>query len=168
VGSLGLVSLVVASGIMAAPAAPSHITALALAAAKTGLTFQAAFIRGIICNWLVCLGLWQARAHPNPSRPLPLGPAPDTPLRIQHGGADPLANGPGPARIGHTQNLVHHPRWRTRPQCHGDRQSATGSDWSTISRQPEATYTGESDGGEDPPRETERVREREEGGTINA
>ena len=31
-----------------------------LAAYKTGLTFSKAFFRGILCNWLVCLGVWMA------------------------------------------------------------------------------------------------------------
>lgn len=61
-GSLALVGLVVASGVFASPAVPSHATALAVAAAKTGLSFKAAFARGVLCNWLVCLGLWQAAA----------------------------------------------------------------------------------------------------------
>lgn len=61
-GSLLLVWLVAASGVFSSAALPSHATALAVAAAKTGLTFQAAFARGLLCNWLVCLALWQAAA----------------------------------------------------------------------------------------------------------
>ncbi|MCR4434777.1 MAG: formate/nitrite transporter family protein [Clostridiales bacterium] len=31
-----------------------------IAAAKTGLTFAAAFFSGIMCNWLVCIAVWMA------------------------------------------------------------------------------------------------------------
>eukprot|EP01025_Chloroclados_australasicus_P013130 TRINITY_DN1623_c0_g5_i1.p2 TRINITY_DN1623_c0_g5~~TRINITY_DN1623_c0_g5_i1.p2 ORF type:complete len:327 (-),score=46.49 TRINITY_DN1623_c0_g5_i1:398-1378(-) len=56
-GSLFLVYMVAASGVLATAAAPK-----AMAVAKTSLTFGQAFIRGVICNWLVCLAIWQASA----------------------------------------------------------------------------------------------------------
>jgi len=31
-----------------------------MAAGKTALGFQSAFVLGILCNWLVCLGVWMA------------------------------------------------------------------------------------------------------------
>lgn len=38
------------------------IQALKIANAKVGLAFGAAFFRGILCNWLVCLAVWLAIA----------------------------------------------------------------------------------------------------------
>jgi formate transporter len=56
-GSLAVVYLAVASGVLTGP---GLATVVAIAKAKTSLTFTAAFTRGIICNWLVCLGVWLA------------------------------------------------------------------------------------------------------------
>ncbi|GMH37288.1 hypothetical protein BSKO_05161 [Bryopsis sp. KO-2023] len=36
--------------------------AMAVATAKTSLTFMQAFLRGILANWLVCIGAWMAYA----------------------------------------------------------------------------------------------------------
>lgn len=36
------------------------VNALRLAVAKVNLSFWAAFLRGILCNWLVCLAVWMA------------------------------------------------------------------------------------------------------------
>merc|ERR1712070_240586 len=33
---------------------------VAVAAAKTSLSFKAAFVRGVLCNWLVCMAVWMA------------------------------------------------------------------------------------------------------------
>lgn len=57
VGSLLLVSLVASSGLLASAVAP-----LNMAVAKTSLTFTQAFVRGVLCNWLVCIAIWQASA----------------------------------------------------------------------------------------------------------
>jgi formate transporter len=57
VGALLLVWLVTASGVLVGPSAA---TTLALARSKTSLTFSAAFARGVICNWLVCVAVWLA------------------------------------------------------------------------------------------------------------
>jgi len=38
------------------------VKALAIAKGKLGLTFTQAFMRGILCNWLVCLAVWMAFA----------------------------------------------------------------------------------------------------------
>lgn len=45
-----MVFLVVQSGIVANPG-----TAMGIASAKASLTFSQAFIRGVMCNWLVCM-----------------------------------------------------------------------------------------------------------------
>ncbi|MBW4056523.1 MAG: formate/nitrite transporter family protein [Proteobacteria bacterium] len=37
-------------------------TAIRIASAKCQLTFSAAFVRGILCNWLVCLAVFMATA----------------------------------------------------------------------------------------------------------
>ena len=37
-------------------------TAIAIAGAKTSLTFGQAFFRGILCNWLVCMAVWMSAA----------------------------------------------------------------------------------------------------------
>mmetsp|Transcript_35573 Transcript_35573/g.100699 ORF Transcript_35573/g.100699 Transcript_35573/m.100699 type:complete len:275 (+) Transcript_35573:1-825(+) len=57
VGCLALVAAVSAAGLFPAGAAPVKI-----AIAKTSLTFTEAFVRGILCNFLVCVGIWQASA----------------------------------------------------------------------------------------------------------
>lgn len=57
VGSLLVVWLVASSGVLVGPSAAA---AIAIAKAKTSLTFGTAFARGIACNWLVCLAVWLA------------------------------------------------------------------------------------------------------------
>lgn len=57
IGSLLVVWLVAASGVLTGP---SVVSAVAIAKAKTALTFGAAFARGLACNWLVCLAVWLA------------------------------------------------------------------------------------------------------------
>lgn len=57
IGSLLLVYAVFQCGLFAAGAAPAS-----MAVAKTSLTFSQAFFRGILCNFLVCMGIWQASA----------------------------------------------------------------------------------------------------------
>eukprot|EP01026_Neomeris_dumetosa_P058134 TRINITY_DN53918_c0_g1_i4.p2 TRINITY_DN53918_c0_g1~~TRINITY_DN53918_c0_g1_i4.p2 ORF type:complete len:325 (-),score=55.30 TRINITY_DN53918_c0_g1_i4:427-1401(-) len=56
-GSLFVVYMVAATGLLATAGAPK-----AMAVAKTSLTFGQAFVRGVLCNWLVCLAIWQASA----------------------------------------------------------------------------------------------------------
>eukprot|EP01023_Acetabularia_acetabulum_P002726 TRINITY_DN1113_c0_g1_i1.p2 TRINITY_DN1113_c0_g1~~TRINITY_DN1113_c0_g1_i1.p2 ORF type:complete len:323 (+),score=93.44 TRINITY_DN1113_c0_g1_i1:582-1550(+) len=56
-GSLFIVYMVAASGVLATAAAPK-----AMAVAKTSLTFTQAFSRGVLCNWLVCLAIWLSAA----------------------------------------------------------------------------------------------------------
>ncbi|CAM9647771.1 unnamed protein product [Choristocarpus tenellus] len=54
-GSLLIVSLVMAAGVVANPG-----TAIGIASSKTSLTFLQAFTRGILCNWLVCMAVWMS------------------------------------------------------------------------------------------------------------
>ncbi|HPK40714.1 MAG TPA: formate/nitrite transporter family protein, partial [Candidatus Cloacimonadota bacterium] len=43
--------------------------AIAIAAGKTGASFWQIFVRGIMCNWLVCLAVWLAlAAHDIPGK----------------------------------------------------------------------------------------------------
>lgn len=55
VGSIILAYLAYKSGTLAGGPAAS-----AIATAKCGLPFEVAFIRGILCNWLVCMGVYMA------------------------------------------------------------------------------------------------------------
>lgn len=57
IGAALLVLAVYGSGLLGSAAAPQ-----AIAVAKTSLTFSEAFLRGLMCNWLVCLAIWQASA----------------------------------------------------------------------------------------------------------
>jgi formate/nitrite transporter len=55
VGSLALAALVFNGGTLAVSAAP-----VAMATMKASLSFKQAFIRGILCNWLVCMAVYMA------------------------------------------------------------------------------------------------------------
>ena len=59
-GSLFFAWLMVGSKLWQGTAAAEH--AMAIAAAKTALPFDVALIRGILCNWLVCLAVFMAVA----------------------------------------------------------------------------------------------------------
>jgi nitrite transporter NirC len=66
VGSLGFAALVAASGIINTPAPKGKQPVFAAALAgiiktKVGLTGGQLFFRSILCNMLVCLGLWMAK-----------------------------------------------------------------------------------------------------------
>jgi formate transporter len=56
VGSLLLAALVFRSGTLGASA-----TAQTVALAKTSMAWDVAFIRGILCNWLVCMAVYMVR-----------------------------------------------------------------------------------------------------------
>ena len=58
IGSMIVVLIVYKSGLFASAGNQLGATALKIAAAKVNLTFGAAFFRGILCNWLVCLAVW--------------------------------------------------------------------------------------------------------------
>ncbi len=67
VGSVMLVYIIYYGGYWADSASATGISAmgikaLAIAKGKLGLTFTQAFMRGICCNWLVCLAVWMAFA----------------------------------------------------------------------------------------------------------
>lgn len=57
VGSLLVVGLLAFSGLLGGDGAVAE-RARAVAAAKMALPFGAAFVRGILCNWLVTLAVW--------------------------------------------------------------------------------------------------------------
>lgn len=57
IGSLLLVGLVVASGVL-----DGSPVAAKMAVAKSSLPFGQAFVRGLLCNWLVCSAVWMASA----------------------------------------------------------------------------------------------------------
>jgi len=63
IGSIFLALLVWEAGIMAPPAL--HNGAIAVANLKASFSFSAAFCRGIVCNWLVCLAIWCAMCSPS-------------------------------------------------------------------------------------------------------
>ncbi|CAN0235808.1 unnamed protein product [Ectocarpus sp. 13 AM-2016] len=54
-GSVLLAKLVVAAGINAAPG-----TAAAIAVSKVSSPFLPTFLKGIVCNWMVCMAVWVA------------------------------------------------------------------------------------------------------------
>jgi formate/nitrite transporter len=60
IGSLFFAWLMVKSELLSSPEIGAH--AVRIAAAKTALSFDVAFIRGIFCNWLVCLAIFMAVA----------------------------------------------------------------------------------------------------------
>jgi formate/nitrite transporter len=62
VGSIGLVVLVLLSGEWRLGGDAVGRQAVTIAAAKTGLPFWEALFRGVLCNVLVCLGIWLAQA----------------------------------------------------------------------------------------------------------
>ena len=55
VGSLFLAYLAFKSGTLA-----NGPAAAAIATAKSNLPFEVAFVRGLLCNWLVCMGVYMA------------------------------------------------------------------------------------------------------------
>jgi formate/nitrite transporter len=60
VGSLFFAWLMVKSELLSSPGIGEHV--IQIASAKTALSFDVAFIRGIFCNWLVCLAIFMAVA----------------------------------------------------------------------------------------------------------
>ncbi|MFD2365933.1 formate/nitrite transporter family protein [Pseudoduganella sp. GCM10020061] len=62
VGALGLAVLVVLSGHPDANQGAVAAQYLTIAAAKTNLPFAQAFFSGLLCNSLVCIGIWMAIA----------------------------------------------------------------------------------------------------------
>lgn len=58
VGSMAVVLLVWAGGLLAGHDSLIGAGIVKTASAKVSLDFTQALIRGVICNWLVCLGVW--------------------------------------------------------------------------------------------------------------
>lgn len=65
IGAAGLAGLVVLSGHAKMGDGAVGATAISIAAAKCALPFGEAFFKGILCNVLVCLGVWLAMAGRN-------------------------------------------------------------------------------------------------------
>ena len=63
IGSLGIAWLIVQSGVVGKP--PQSDLLLKVAALKMHLPAWELFIRGILCNWLVCLAVWMAARTTN-------------------------------------------------------------------------------------------------------
>ena len=62
VGSMLLVCLISSSGLWHSSGDLLGAVAIKIAAGKTALGFESAFVLGIGCNWLVCLAVWMAWA----------------------------------------------------------------------------------------------------------
>lgn len=62
VGSLLIALLLYWSGLWSLNGNLVGAAALKIAGAKVGLTFVQGLVRGILCNWLVCLAVWMATA----------------------------------------------------------------------------------------------------------
>jgi formate/nitrite transporter len=62
VGAVGLAVLVVYSGHLSMNGGAVGATAVKIAAAKCSLPFLTAFMRGVLCNVLVCMAIWMAFA----------------------------------------------------------------------------------------------------------
>ena len=60
VGSMLLVCMIASSGLWHASGDLLGAMAIKIAAGKTALGFESAFVLGIMCNWLVCLAVWMA------------------------------------------------------------------------------------------------------------
>lgn len=58
VGAIFFAWLMVKSQLLTTPGIGEH--AIQIASSKTALSFEVAFIRGILCNWLVCLAIFMA------------------------------------------------------------------------------------------------------------
>ena len=58
IGSLVLVGFIYAGGSYLANDGAVAVRALQIASAKVNLSFMDALIRGILCNWLVCMAIW--------------------------------------------------------------------------------------------------------------
>ncbi|MDR1042477.1 MAG: formate/nitrite transporter family protein [Clostridiales Family XIII bacterium] len=61
-GSLLIVAMIDASGLLHAGGELLGGVTIKIAAGKTALSFGNAFVLGILCNWLVCLAVWMAFA----------------------------------------------------------------------------------------------------------
>lgn len=64
-GSMLLVCMMNSSGLWHVSGDLLGAVAIKIAAGKTALGFESAFVLGIMCNWLVCLAVWMAWAADN-------------------------------------------------------------------------------------------------------
>jgi len=62
IGSILLVCMIASSGLWHSSGDLLGAMAIKIAAGKTALGFESAFVLGIMCNWLVCLAVWMAWA----------------------------------------------------------------------------------------------------------
>ena len=62
IGALGTAALVHLAGVMTLDGGAVGETARSIAEAKVGLSAQEAFLRGVLCNTLVCLAVWMTFA----------------------------------------------------------------------------------------------------------
>jgi formate/nitrite transporter len=65
IGSLLVAYLMFGSGLLEGANVAVGAAALKTAAGKASLMFWPAFVRGILCNWLVCLAVWMALTSRN-------------------------------------------------------------------------------------------------------
>jgi formate/nitrite transporter len=59
-GSVLLAYMIYNAGLYSMASNALGVTAITIANSKVNLSFTQAFFRGILCNWLVCLGVWLA------------------------------------------------------------------------------------------------------------
>ena len=60
IGSVLLSNIIFHAGLYTLNGNALGLTALSIAQGKVSLTFTQAFLRGVLCNWLVCLAVWMA------------------------------------------------------------------------------------------------------------
>jgi len=65
IGSILLVCMIGNSGLWHASGDLLGAVVIKVAAGKTALSFESAFVLGILCNWLVCVAVWMAWAADN-------------------------------------------------------------------------------------------------------
>lgn len=58
IGALGMVVMAYMAGLLTLGGDAVAVTAIKIAAAKVNLSFEVAFMRGVLCNALVCLAIW--------------------------------------------------------------------------------------------------------------
>lgn len=61
-GSVLIAALAYAGGVFSAFNGELAVSVVSIANAKVSLSFEAAFIRGILCNFLVCIAVWMSNA----------------------------------------------------------------------------------------------------------
>jgi formate/nitrite transporter len=64
-GSVLLVWIIFEAGLYTMNGNTLGLTAISIANGKVNLTFTQVFLRGVLCNWLVCLAVWMASSAEN-------------------------------------------------------------------------------------------------------